>query len=680
MKPLLAVLFATAFLVPCPAQDALHKTASAAQPLTSGIDQANFDKTVRPQDDLFRAVNGAWLAKTEIPADRSDYGALAVLAEGAERDLRAIIEDCANAKDNPPGSERQKVGDLYRSYMDEARAEQLAIEPIAGKLAQIDGIRTKTDLVRVLAELSRVGVPGAFHCFVTTDAKKSDRYILHLSQAGLGLPDRDYYWDARYKGKLAAYGRHVDRMLTLSKVAGAKRAAADVVALETQIAKAQWRKEDNRDNSKTYNKKTRAALAELVPGFDWDLYFNTIGAKTAAELIVAQPSYFTALGKLLDSVPMATWKAWLKWKVVRQNASLLNKEMVDADFAFYGTVLHGIPKQRPRWKRAVGAVEGSLGEAVGKLYVERRFPPQAKARMDTMVKNVIAAYRQGIRNLEWMSPGTRPKALAKLATLNPKIGYPKKWRDYTLLRIAPDDLIGNLQRATAFEWNRDLAKLGQAVDHDEWFMTPQTVNAYYSPNMNEVVFPAAILQPPFFNCAADDAVNYGGIGAVIGHEIGHAFDDQGSKWDGAGNLADWWIPADRTEFDRRGAALAAQFDRFEPLPGFKVNGRFTLGENIGDLSGVTIAYAAYHLSLGGKQPPVIDGLSGDQRFFMGWAQVWRRKHRDDDLRNRLVTDPHSPAEFRVNGTVRNVPAFFTAFGVKEGDKMYLSPKDRVKIW
>ena len=383
---------------------------------------------------------------------------------------------------------------------------------------------------------------------------------------------------------------------------------------------------------------------------------------------------------MAETVPLATWRAWLKWKVVHHYASLLNKELVDEDFAFYGTALRGIPQNRPRWKRAVAAVERSLGEAVGKLYVEKHFPPEAKARMDGMVKNVIEAYRQAILNLEWMGPQTKGKAIAKLATFNPKIGYPKRWRDYSLLRITRGDLVNNLQRAAAFEWNRQLGQLGKPVDRDEWFMTPQTVNAYYNPSMNEIVFPAAILQPPFFNGAADDAVNYGGIGAVIGHETGHGFDDQGSKWDGAGNLVDWWTPADRVEFDKRGAALAAQYDQFEPFPGFKVNGRFTLGENIGDLAGVTIAYAAYHLSLGGKEAPVIDGLTGDQRFFMGWAQVWRRKHRDDDLKNRLLIDPHSPAEYRVNGTVRNVPGFFSAFKVKEGDKIYLPPECRVKIW
>ena len=564
--------------------------------------------------------------------------------------------------------------------MNAARAEQLGIEPIVGMLAAIDRIESKSDLVRSLAELDRVGVSDVLACYVDTDAKKSDQYILHLSQAGLGLPDRDYYWDAKFKTQFAAYAEHVEHMLTLATVADPKQAAADIVAFETRLAKAQWSKLENRDSIKTYNKRTRDELAGLAPGFDWNLYFATLGAKSAQEFIVAQPSYVTAMTAMVDSAPLATWKAWLKWQVIRGYANLLNKEMADANFAFYGTKLHGVPQNRPRWKRAVACVEGALGEAVGRLYVEKHFPPEAKERMDRMISNLIEAYHQAFQHNEWMSPETREKALAKLATFNPKIGYPKKWRDYSRLEIRHDDLVGNVQRATAFEWNRMLDKLGKPVDRDEWHMTPQTVNAYYNQHMNEIVFPAAILQPPFFNLAADDAVNYGSIGAVIGHEIGHGFDDQGSKWDGAGNLVNWWTPADRAEFDKRGAALAAQYDQFEPFPGFRVNGKFTLGENIGDLSGLTIAYAAYRSSLGGRGAPVIDGLTGDQRFYFGFAQVWRCKYRDEDLKNRLTVDPHSPAEYRANGTPRNVEGFYSAFDVKEGDKMYLPPGQRVKIW
>src|SRR5271157_4543793 len=508
----------------------------AAASLGSGIEQANFDKAVRPQDDLFRAVNGSWLAKTEIPADRSDYGVFGILAEKAETDLREIIENCAAAKDTPPGSERQKVGDLYVSFMDEARAEELGIQPIAARLAAVDAIKTKADLVRALAELSKFGVSGPLGCYVGTDAKKSDEHILHVSQSGLGLPDRDYYWDAKFKAKLEAYQAHIERMLTLAKIGDAKQAAADIVALETRIAKAQWSKVENRDADKTYNKMGLDELSKLTPGFDWQLYLQSSGIKNVEDLVVSKPQYLTAMAELLDQIPLATWKVWLKLNIVHRYASLLNKELVDADFAFYGTILRGVPENRPRWKRGVAAVEGCLGEAVGKLYVEKRFPPEAKQRMDQMVKNVLQAYRVRFQNLDWMSPATREKAMAKLAMFTPKIGYPKKWRDYSALEIRRGDLVGNIELHAIYEWNRDLAKLGKPVDRDEWNMTPQTINAYYNPSQNEIVFPAAILQPPFFNLAADDAVNYGGIGAVIGHETGHGFDDQGSKWDGAGNL------------------------------------------------------------------------------------------------------------------------------------------------
>lgn len=674
--PMMVALIAVSFVL-----GIQYERASADEPLASGLDQANFDRNVRPQDDLFRAVNGAWLDKTKIPADRSSYSAFAAIGEQAEKDLHAIIEDCAQAKQSAPGSETRKIGDLYASYMNEARAEQLGIKPLVPTLAAIDRIKTKADLVRTLAELQRVGLPSPLGCHVQNDAKQSDRNILYMRQAGLGLPNREFYWDAKLQDKLTAYTAHVERMLSLAGVPDAKQVAADIVAFETRLAKAHWSKIDNRDSTKTYNKKTRDELAKLAPGFDWNLYLDTLGAKDAHEVVVAQPSYVTALAAMADAVPLSTWKAWMKWNAIRAYASLLSREMADAKFDFYGRVLHGIPQNRPRWKRAVGAVEGALGEALGKLYVAKHFPPEAKQRMDRMVANILEAYRHAFENNDWMSPETQRKALAKLATFHAKIGYPTKWRDYSALEIHRDDLVGNMRRAAAFEWNRSIAKLGEPVDRDEWHLTPQTVNAYYNPNMNEIVFPAAILQPPFFNLKADDAVNYGGIGAVIAHEIGHGFDDQGSKWDGTGNLVDWWTPADRVEFDRRGTALADQYSQFEPFPGFKVNGRFTLGENIADLCGLTISHAAYLASRdGGKEAPVIDGLTGDQRFFMGFAQVWRCKYRDDDLKNRLITDPHSPAEFRANGTPRNVEGFYSAFGVRPGDKMYLPPEKRVKIW
>ena len=597
------------------------------------------------------------------------------------------------------------MGDLYSSYMDEARAEELGMTPILPRLAAVDAVKTKEDLVRTLAALNKLGIGGPFACGVGTDAKHSDQHILGLEQAGLGLPDRDYYLEGKFKAKLDAYRVYLEKLLTLAKTESTQispryaaatrtiptegehldrneyaKAAADIVALETQIAKVQWSKVENRDADKTYNKMTVDALARLAPGFDWKLYFSEFGAKDVKEVDVAQPPFFTAMSKLLDTVPLATWKTWLKFHVLHRYAGLLSKDFVDTEFAFFGTTLRGVPQNRPRWKRGVMVVEACLGEAAGKLYVEKHFPPQAKQRMDEMVKNVMAAYRTSIQNADWLSAATKQRALDKLAAFTPKIGYPKKWRDYSPLEIRRDDLLGNMDRAATYEWNRNIKKLGKPVDRDEWHMTPQTVNAYYNATQNEIVFPAAILQPPFFNMQADDAVNYGGIGAVIGHETGHGFDDQGSKWDGAGNLNQWWTPADRVEFDKRGDALAAQFGQYEPFPGYKVNGRLTLGENLADLAGLTIALRAYHLSLGGKPAPVMDRLTGDQRFFVGWAQVWRRKHREADLKNRLVTDPHAPSEYRADGTARNVPAFYEAFDVKPTDKMWLAPQKRVKVW
>ena len=679
MNRSLVGLLALSLLAACSKQEPAAPVA-APKPLASGVMLANFDQTVRPQDDLFRHVNGTWLAKTEIPADRSNYGSFTMLAEKSEKDMQAIIEQSAAAKDNPPGSEAQKVGDFYAAFMDEAKAEELGAKPLAPMLTSVASIQSKADLAKVMAELGRYGVRGGFGSFVNTDGKKSDQYIVYLFQGGISLPEREYYLSPKFKDKLDLYGPHIERMLTLAGVADAKQKAAAIVKLETQLAKAHWTKEDSRDDTKTYNKMSRADLAAKAKGFDWNLYFDTAGATKAQEFIVAQPSYFTAMAKAVDTVPLATWKAWLEWNVVNNYSEFLSKEFVDADFAFFQTALNGTPENRPRWKRAVASTEGALGEAIGKIYVEKHFPPEAKARMDQLVKNLVEAYRQGIQELEWMSPETKQKALAKLATFNPKIGYPDRWRDYARLDVKRDDLVGNVQRATAFEIERQLAKLGQPIDRGEWFMTPMTVNAYYNPGMNEIVFPAAILQPPFFDLAAEDAVNYGGIGAVIGHEIGHGFDDQGSKYDGAGNLNDWWTEADRTEFEKRAAQLGAQYDQYEALPGFKVNGAFTMGENIGDLAGVAMAHRAYRLSLGGKDAPVIDGLTGDQRFFIGWAQVWARKYRDDNLKQRIATDPHSPSEFRANGAARNIAAFYTAFDVKEGDKLFLAPDQRVRIW
>jgi predicted metalloendopeptidase len=514
------------------------------------------------------------------------------------------------------------------------------------------------------------------------DNKDATQYIGDLYQSGLGLPDRDYYLlnDAKFKTIREQYVAHVEKMLTLAGVKNADKAAKDIMALETRIAKGHWDKVTNRDPVKTYNKLDAAALKKLTADIDWSAYLKTVGFDTLPAIIVSQPTYLTALGKEIKSTSLDTWKIYLKWHALSDAAPYLSKAFVDENFAFFGKTLNGIQEIRPRWKRGVEATEGALGEALGKVYVAKHFPPENKARMEALVANLVKAYEGSINSLAWMSDATKAKAQEKLKKFTVKIGYPNQWRDYAALEVKADDLAGNLQRATAFEYTRNLAKLGKPVDRNEWFMTPQTVNAYYNPEMNEIVFPAAILQPPFFNVAADDAANYGGIGAVIGHEISHGFDDQGSQYDGDGNLNMWWTKEDRAKFDTLGAKLAAQYDTYEPVKGYTVNGKFTLGENIGDLGGLTVAHKAYVLSLAGKEAPVIDGLTGDQRFFYGWSQVWARKYREENLLTRLKTDPHSPSEFRANGTVVNIPAFHSAFGTKEGDKLFKPEAERIVIW
>jgi putative endopeptidase len=656
----------------------------AAEPptdLKSGLDKAYIDPKVRPQDDLFRHINGKWLAEAQIPADRSLDGAFYKLRDKSEADIRAIIEENA-AKKAEPGSEAQKVGDLFASFMDEGRANKLGLTPIQADLDAIDAIKTKSELIKTIAKLGKTGGDGPFGYGVNTDAKQSDRYIIYLAQGGIGLPDESYYRLDNFKAIREAYLAHITKMFELAKVADPAKSAESVFGLETKLAKDHWDRVKSRDDTLTYNKKTPKELAELTPGFDWPVFFESMGASSVGDVIVAQPSYFTAMAKALDDVPLSTWKNWLRWSILRNFAPLLSQPFVDENFAFYGKTLTGTQELKPRWKRAVASVEGSLGEAVGKLYVAKVFPPAAKAKMSVLVNTLIEAYRQDIQSLEWMSPETKKKALEKLAKFTPKIGYPGKWRDYSPLEISRDDLVGNLKRSSIYETNRQIAKLGQPVDRSEWLMTPQTVNAYYNPGMNEIVFPAAILQPPFFDLEADDAVNYGGIGAVIGHEVGHGFDDQGSKYDGDGNLNDWWTEADRKEFESRAKKLIDQYDGYFPpdTPGQHVNGALTIGENIGDLGGLTIGYKAYRIALGKDEAPVLDGLTGDQRFFVGWAQVWRAKARPKEQIRRLAVDPHSPAEFRCNGTIRNVPEFYKAFNIKEGDKLWLAPDKRVQIW
>jgi putative endopeptidase len=657
------------------------RAGAADRVLRSGITTTGFDAKVRPQDDLFRHVNGGWIAETNIPPEYGLFGSAMQLRDNSLKDLRAIIEDVARQEGTSPGSDARKIGDLYASFMDEKKVEELGLEPIRADLARIDAVRDKAEFLRLVAELQRQGIGGVFRLRVEPDAKRSDREIVNLSQGGISLPDESFYRDPKFQPIRRAYVAHVEKMFAIAGRPEPAAAAKQVMELETRLAKGHWDRVKSRDETLTYNKKDRAALDTLTPGFDWPTYFDVTGAKDIPEVIVAQPDFFTAMAAAYKDVPLEQWKAWLAWNVIDSSASYLNKAMVDEDFDF-ARKLSGATELPARWKRGVRAVEGSLGEAAGKLYVAKHFPPEAKARMQQLVKNLIEAYREDIKDLEWMSPETRKKALEKLAKFTPKIGYPDKWRDYSKLEIRGGDLLGNVRRAAAFEQARNLAKLGKPVDRSEWGMTPQTVNAYYNPAFNEIVFPAAILQPPIFDRFADDAVNYGAIGAVIGHEIGHGFDDQGSKYDGDGNMKDWWTDADRKEFDKRAKMLIEQYNEFSPaqLPGHHVNGALTIGENIGDLGGVAIAYKAYKLSLRGSEAPVIDGRTGDQRFFIGWAQAWRSKIRDAELMRRLAVDSHSPAEFRCNGVVRNLPEFYAAFGVKEGDKLWLPADRRVRIW
>jgi putative endopeptidase len=638
---------------------------------------------VRPQDDLFRHVNGRWLDEVSIPADRASAGAMIDQRDAAERHLREIAEQAA-ASGAPAGSDERKIGDLYTCFLDEKLAERLGGEPLRPSLALIEGITSVSSLCRVMGQLQRQGVPTAFRAFITTDDRRSDRYVVYLDQGGLGLPDESYYREDGHAGAREGYRAHMRTMLGLAGLPDPGGTADRVIALESRLASAHWDVVSTRDAVRCYTLMTRAELDELAPGVDWDAWMSGLRAPAGAlaESVIRQPDFFRALSAALASVPLADWRDWLAWHLIRTLAPLLSRSFADEHFAFYGTALTGAPEQRERWKRGLSIIDSALGEALGRLYVERHFPPRSKEIMLKLVGNLVEAHRQLIETLPWMSQETKTRALAKLASFMPKIGYPDRWRDYSAVEISRDDLAGNVLRANAAEYDWYLAKLGRPVDRGEWYMTPQTVNAYYNPGMNEIVFTAAILQPPFFDPDADPAINYGGIGAVIGHEIGHGFDDQGSKYNGAGTLEDWWTSADRSAFDQRAAALIAQFDALElaQVPGRRVNGALTVGENIGDLGGVAMAYKAYLLSLGEDEPPVIDGLTGPQRFFMSWARIWCGKARDAEMIRRLTIDPHSPGEFRCNAILRNLDEFHEAFGVSDGDGLWLAPEARVRIW
>ena len=662
---------------------------AAAQPVsapgkpqlgTFGVDLSAMDRAVAPGDDFYRYVNGKWMDRTEIPADRSSWGGFGILRDLSDQRTRALIEEVARGR-NAPGSVGEKVGVAYASFMDEAAIEAKGAAPLKPYLAKIDAIATPADLATAFAVATRRGIDVPIGAGVQQDLKDNTVYTVYTGQGGLGLPDRDYYLadTPKFVEVRTKYVPYIANMLRLAGRPDPDGAARRVFELEKQIAQVHWTQVENRQIDKIYNPVPTAELAKRMPGFDWATMLTAARIPSLPQVIVAQPSAMTGIAKIVGATPMSTWKEYLAFHTISNAAPMLPKAFVNENFAFYGTTLSGTPQLRDRWKRGVSVVNGSLGEAVGELYVQRYFTPDAKAKADELVKNLVRAMDARLAKLEWMAPATRVKARAKLAAFTPKIGYPDKFRDYTALRVVPGDVLGNAERAANFEYDRQLAKVGKPVDRSEWFMTPQTVNAYANPLLNEIVFPAAILQPPFFDPNADPAVNYGGIGAVIGHEITHHFDDQGRKFDPQGNVAEWWTPEDVARFKTYTDRVVAQYAAYEPIPGGKVNGELTLGENIADLAGSTIAYDAYKLSLNGRPAPVIDGFTGDQRFFLGFGQVWQTKAREAAIRQQLTTDPHTPGNFRAYA-VRNLDAWYDAFDVKPGQAYYLTPAQRIKVW
>ena len=670
----LAVLITTATIT----------VAQERAPQVPGIDTAGMDLSVRPQDDFFRYVNGKWADNTPIPADQSGYGSFAMLRERAQERVRVIIEDEARTA-AAPGSISQKVGDFYKSYMDESRIESLGIAPLKGELAAIAAITDKKDLPEAFARAAKIGLRLPFSVNIGADQRNSEQYAVQISQSGLGMPDRDYSLrnDEKFAATRKAYTTYISRLFALGNQPDPEGAAARITALETTIAKLQWDRARNRDRNATYNKMGVTTLQASTPSFDWQAFLSEMPANAkdkVKEVIVRQPDYIKAIDAVIAEVPLATWKEYLTFGLISAYADGLSQPFVDSDFEFNGRTIAGRQVQQPRWKRGVNEVEQVLGEPIGRLYIERHFKQEAKARMDALIRNLLAAFKVGIEELEWMSPETKKQAQAKLAKYRLKIAYPDQWRDFSELEVKPGDHIGNQLRYREFQNEESWSRLGQPVERWRWGFTPQTVNASYSATNNEITFPAGILQPPFFNLDADDAINYGAIGAVIGHEISHGFDDQGRKSDGDGNLRDWWTPEDAKQFDERAARLGAQFESYTPLPGMKINGKQTMGENIGDLSGIAVAYRAYKISLNGKEAPVIGGLTGDQRFFIGYAQIWRFKSREEALRNQLLTDAHSPGQYRAFVPLTNIDAWYAAFNVKPGDKLYRAPADRVKIW
>lgn len=650
--------------------------------LASGIEKANMDEKIRPQDNFYRYINGGWINKNTIPGDKTAIGSFYDLRDKADEDVKTIIEELAATDNLKMGSDEQKVADLFRSYMNTEKRNADGIAPIQSILSAIDKLKTKDDLASFFGTYSTAGISSPLALYISIDSKNSSSYAIHFWQSGLNLPDKDYYFNEaeRFVNLRSGYVNHIENMYGLAGISNGKDAAKNIMALETKLAEFHWTRVQNRDSEKRYNKFATNNLNSLSDKFNWQAFFTAEGVSSQKDIIINQPDFVKGFGKVFDETSVETWKQYLTFNTLSAFSSYLTSDLDNENFDFFSKQLSGRKEQRPQWKRGVSVVNSNLGEVIGKVYVARHFTPKAKSRMSELVENLRNAYGASIDNLSWMSQDTKKEAQVKLAAFTPKIGYPDKWEDYSKLAIKSDDLVGNIIKSRKISSDKDVAKLGGPIHKWEWHMTPQTVNAYYNPPANEIVFPAAILQAPFFNMAADDAVNYGGIGAVIGHEMGHGFDDQGSKYDATGNLRNWWTDKDLQEFSTRTKALVDQYANYQVFEDLNVNGELTLGENIGDLSGVTIAYKAYKASLKGKEAPIIDGLTGDQRFFMGYAQIWRGKIVEKSMRNRVATDPHSPGEFRVLGILSNFDKFYETFDVKEGDAMYIAPEKRVSIW
>ncbi len=676
MKKLLIGAVALLTVAACGQKDALE----APKPLVSGIDVAGMDTGVRPGDDFFAYVNGTWVQNAEMPADKSRYGLFDILRDESQEAVKAIIEESASG-DFPKGTDEQKVGDLYTSFLDWETRDARGIEPLQPELERIDAIESYDDMAVYFAGALTRGLDAPFGAQQLTDFLDPTQYAILLAQSGLGLPDREYYFkdDPTSVAIRDKYVAHIEKMFDLAGITGGAKAAQTIMALETRLAAEHMKKEKMRDYAGNYRKFALDDLPGIMPNFNWDAYLGELGIQDLPEIVVYNLEYLQALDGIIQDTDLDTWKTYLTWSALNNTASRLTRTLDDQNFDFYGRTLSGTEEQRADWRRAVSTVDGVLGEVVGKVYVKKHFPPEAKERMLELVGNLVKAYEKSIKALDWMGDETKAQALDKLSKFTPMIGYPDKWREYNF-DIEADDYFGNIERAAYAEYKRQLERQGGPVDRTEWGMNPQTVNAYYNPPLNQIVFPAAILQPPFFNLEADDAVNYGAIGAVIGHEIGHGFDDKGSTFDGDGVLRNWWTDQDRSEFEKRTGALIEQYNAFRPFDDLAVNGEFTQGENIGDLGGIAIGLLAYKMSLDGKEPPVIDGFTGVQRVFLGFGQVWRGIIRDEELRRRIATDPHSPAIYRTNGPVRNVPEWYEAFGVTEEHALYLPPEERVKIW